>query len=397
MRVAIAGGGLAGPCLAHGLKRAGVDVTLYERDAGPAARTQGYRIHIAPEGTEALRACLPPDLFELVTATSGTPGRAVTILDPRLEVLRRFAFDGPDATDHLSVDRLTLREILLAGLGEDVRYGAAFTRYEELPDGRVRVWFADGTSTEVDLLVGSDGTGSRVRAQLLPQATVTDTGLWAIFGKTPLTAAALELTPPAALDGFSTVVAADGRFMPLAGHRFREHPRDAVVRLMPGRTPPLVPTDGRDYVMWVLGIHGSALGDLDLSALDGEGLRAFTAGRVGDWHPDVAALVRLGDPATVGATRIRSAEPVPRWETGPVTLIGDAIHSMVPSGTGAGVALRDAGLLAGHLERVARGTDTLHRAVADYEAEMLDYGFAAVATALNVARTSDPTSASNAS
>jgi len=389
MRVAIAGGGLAGPCLAHGLRRAGVDVTLYERDAGPAVRTQGYRIHISPEGTDALRACLPPELYELVSATSGLPGSGVTILDPQLDVLRRFAFDPADVGEHLSVDRLTLREILLAGLGGDVRYGAAFSRYEERPDGRVRVHFADGTSTEADLLVGSDGTGSRVRAQLLPHAVVTDTGLWAAFGKTPLTAAAMEFVPAAALDGFSTVVAPDGRFMPLAGHRFREHPRDAAARLLPA----LVPTDGRDYVMWVLGIHGAALGDLDLAALDGEGLRAFTAGRVGDWHPDVAALVRLGDPATVGATRIRSAEPVPRWTTGPVTLVGDAIHSMVPSGTGAGVALRDAGLLAGHLERVARGADTLRRAVADYEAEMLDYGFAAVATAMNVARTSDPTSA----
>ena len=396
MRVAIAGGGLAGPCLAHGLKKAGVDVTLYERDAAPAARMQGYRIHIDPEGTSALRACLPADLFELVTATSGIPGSAVTILDPRLDVLRRFTFEDADGAGHLSVDRLTMREILLAGLGADVRYGAAFSRYEELPDGRVRVWFDDGTSTEADLLVGSDGTGSRVRGQLLPDAVVADTGLWAIFGKTPLTAAALEVTPPAALDGFSTIVAPDGRFMPLAGLRFQENPRNAAARLLPGNTP-LVPADGRDYVMWVLGIPSASLGDLDLTALDGSGLRAFTAGRVGDWHPDVAALVRMGDPATIGATRIRSAEPVARWETGPVTLVGDAIHSMVPSGTGAGVALRDAGLLAGHLVRVARGADTLRRAVADYEAEMLDYGFAAVAAAMNVARTSDPSSALHSS
>ena len=388
LRVAIIGGGLSGPCLAHGLLRAGVDVTLYERDAGAAARTQGYRVHIGPEGTGALRDCLPPDLFELVTATSGVPGSGVTIMDPRLETLRRITFDGPDAPEHISVDRLTMREILMAGLGDRVRYGAAFRTYEELPGGRVRAHFDGHRPVDADLLVAADGTGSRVRRRMLPHAVVADTGLWAIFGKTPLTAEAMAVTPAAALDGFSTVVAADGRFMPLAGHRFREDPRQAAARLLPS----LLPTDTRDYVMWVLSVHGATLDGVDLAGFDGAGLRAFAAGRVADWHPDVAALVRLGDPETVGVTAIRSAEPVPRWETGPVTLIGDAIHAMVPPGTGAGVALRDAGLLSWHLGRVARGEDTLRRAVGDYEAEMLDYGFAAVAAALNATRASGPSS-----
>jgi 2-polyprenyl-6-methoxyphenol hydroxylase-like FAD-dependent oxidoreductase len=389
LRVVIVGGGLAGPCLALGLRRAGVDVTLHERDTGPASRTQGYRIHISPEGTGALRDCLDPDLYDLVTATSGVPGGGVTILGPGLETLRRITFDGPEASEHLSVDRVTLRAIMLTALGDRVRYGAAFTAYDELPNGRVRVRFDDDSSVEADLLVAADGTGSRVRRRLLPDAVVADTGLWTVFGKTPLTTRSLAATPSAALDGFSTVVAPDGRFMPLAGLRFREDPRRAAAKLLPG----MVATDTRDYVMWVLGIHEAALRGTDLAALDGTGLRAFTADRVADWHPDVAELVRLGEPETIGAAPVRSAEPVDRWRTGPVTLIGDAIHSMVPSGTGAGVALRDAGLLAGHLTRVARGEDTLRRAVADYEAEMLDYGFAAVAAAANAGRTSNPVSA----
>jgi 2-polyprenyl-6-methoxyphenol hydroxylase-like FAD-dependent oxidoreductase len=43
LRVAVAGGGL---CLAQGLLKAGVDVTVYERDARLAARRQGYRLHV---------------------------------------------------------------------------------------------------------------------------------------------------------------------------------------------------------------------------------------------------------------------------------------------------------------------------------------------------------------
>ena len=43
LRVAVAGGGLGGLCLAQGLGKAGIDVTVYERDAQLAARRQGYR------------------------------------------------------------------------------------------------------------------------------------------------------------------------------------------------------------------------------------------------------------------------------------------------------------------------------------------------------------------
>lgn len=378
MRVAIVGGGLTGPCLAHGLLRAGIDVTLYERDPAVAARTQGYRIHIGPEGTGALRDCLPPELFELVTATSGVPGGGVTVLGPDLETLHRIGFEGAAAVGHLTVDRLMLRQILMTGLGDRVRYGAAFTRYDALPDGRVRAEFDGHPPVEADLLVAADGPGSRVRRQLLPHAVVTDVGLLAIFGKTPLTEEALARTPAAALDGFSTIVGADARFVPLAAHRFREDPREAAARLMPG----LVPADPRDYVMWVLGMPVDMLGGVDPAHLDGPDLRAFAARHVADVNLDVADLVRMGDPETVGAVPIRTAEPVEPWEAGPVTLIGDAIHCMVPQGNSVGTGLRDAGLLARRLARVAGGTDTLRGAVGAYEAEMLEYGFAAVAESL---------------
>lgn len=377
-RAAIIGGGLTGPCLAHGLLRAGWDVTLYERDADVSARTQGYRIHIGPEGAEALRDCLPAELFELVTATSGVPGNAVTTLGPTLETLNRIAFDDAGAQGHLTVDRLTLREILMTGLGGRVRYGATFRRYEESPDGRVRAEFDGHPPVETDLLIGADGAGSRVRRRLLPHAVVTDTGLRTIFGKTPLTARTLARTPQAALDGFCTVALPDGRWVPLAAHRFRADPRQAAARLL----PELTPADPRDYIMWVLGVHRDTLDGVDVFGLDRPGLHALAAGRVADLHPDVAALVREGDPASVGVAPVRTAERVARWEPGPVTLIGDAIHCMIPTGNSVGTGLRDAGLLTWHLARVARGEDPLRRAVGDYEAEMLDYGFAAVAASL---------------
>src|SRR6185369_15126239 len=101
---------------------------------------------------------------------------------------------------------------------------------------------------------------------------------------------------------------------------------------------------GEDYLMWVVA-GPAAMFPPGLSTLDSTDLWTIAAERIADWHPSLAALVRLGDPKTVHTTTIRTAKPVPPWETIPVTLMGDAIHTMVPQGTSAAVALRDAALL----------------------------------------------------
>jgi 2-polyprenyl-6-methoxyphenol hydroxylase-like FAD-dependent oxidoreductase len=70
-----------------------------------------------------------------------------------------------------------------------------------------------------------------------------------------------------------------------------------------------------------------------------------------------------------------------------VTLLGDAIHAMSPArGSGANTALRDAALLAKELAAAARGDKSVVRAIADYEQEMVDYGFAAVRASAQAAR-----------
>src|SRR3954465_3166252 len=119
MNIVVIGAGLAGPLLAQGLRRAGIDVAVHERTAADEPG-QGYRIHIAPEGELALRACLPPELHEQVRATAGKPGRGWRGLDPQLRVVRDIPVPQPTdeegAGRHLTVDRLTLRRIMLTGV-----------------------------------------------------------------------------------------------------------------------------------------------------------------------------------------------------------------------------------------------------------------------------------------
>jgi salicylate hydroxylase len=96
IHVLVAGGGIGGLALAHGLHRAGVSVAVYERDASPLVRRQGYRIHIDADGGAALRHCLPDPLFRLYLATSNRASSTPRIsgVDHRLREL--FAMDVGD-------------------------------------------------------------------------------------------------------------------------------------------------------------------------------------------------------------------------------------------------------------------------------------------------------------
>ena len=137
--VVIIGGGIGGLCLAHGLKQAGVNATVYERDHAITDRLQGYRVHISPKGSRALHDCLAPALFDTLTATCGRPPRAFRMLTERMQTLISVGgFNEPDGDaveQHRSVSRITLRQVLLAGLDDVIRFGKTFERYEEF--GRV--------------------------------------------------------------------------------------------------------------------------------------------------------------------------------------------------------------------------------------------------------------------
>src|SRR5437667_5116552 len=191
LRVLVIGGGLGGLCLAQGLRKAGVDVDVYERDAGLSVRTQGHRIHIDSRGELALRECLPPRLYDLFLATRGQPSKGVTMLSVvegqlKEAVTQPFPEGGNDEfiTIGSAVDRLTLRQILLAGLEDIVHFNKAFARYEQQVDNRVRAYFTDGSSAIGNVLVAADGVGSRIREQFLPHTRVIETTMRWLGGKT---------------------------------------------------------------------------------------------------------------------------------------------------------------------------------------------------------------------
>ena len=90
MEVIVIGAGTGGLCLAHGLKRAGINVNVYERDRTRADGLQGYRVGINPHGLASLEACLPPELYATFLATCARfPGLSGCALVPAAALARR--------------------------------------------------------------------------------------------------------------------------------------------------------------------------------------------------------------------------------------------------------------------------------------------------------------------
>ncbi len=378
--VLVVGGGIGGLCLAQGLRRAGVPVRVFERDTSPGSRWEGYRIHINPAGARSLHACLPDRLWRAFLATSG-PGGAFGFLTERLGELlvldESLLYPGgaTDPTaDHYAVDRATLRRLLLTGLDDAVRFGSRFERYEQAPGGRVRAVFADGSSATGDVLVGADGSGSRVRRQYLPHARAVDAGVGGLAVKLPLTPDTAGWVPARLRSGMNMVTG--GRSVSLFTSAFRPPAgARAALEAVAGPQPDVHP---QPYLLCALVTTPDRL-PAALADGDPDALRPTLDGLLAGWHPTLRRLLDDADPATRGGVEFRVSVPTPPWPTTRVTVLGDALHTMpATGGLGGNTALRDARLLADRLAAAARGERPLLDALADYERGLRAQGEAAV-------------------
>jgi 2-polyprenyl-6-methoxyphenol hydroxylase-like FAD-dependent oxidoreductase len=193
LKVLIAGAGLGGLALAQMLKNAGIDVHVFERDASPWERSQGYRLHIDADGVGGVSAALPPHLLALFEATSMRALPYTTMVDSDLVLRKRIPIDTYSHTEHhiaagmathVNVDRAILRQILLTGLDEICHYGNPVSSYEADSSG-VTVVLADGRKVTGDVLVGADGIRSAVRQLRAPHAGMMDTGVRCLYGRLP--------------------------------------------------------------------------------------------------------------------------------------------------------------------------------------------------------------------
>jgi 2-polyprenyl-6-methoxyphenol hydroxylase-like FAD-dependent oxidoreductase len=383
-QVLIAGAGIGGLCLAQGLRKAGIAFHVYERDDASHYRLQGYRIRIHSNGLEALRKCLPVDVYDLFEQTCGkSKGGAPVQVDPITGEVRQaqgMPNRGPMGGESRAVDRRVLRDVLLSGLENHISYGKEVVKFSTEKSESVTVWFKDGTSASGTLLVGADGVQSCVRKTYLPNYRPVDTGGRIIFGKTPLTNEIENTVPAGMLRSMSIVRDAES---PIKTVNLFE----SMVFASPDSRPPY-PNLPADYVYWVICLKSDDLSTL-LSPEESHG-RITTGAAVAasqkvaaHWHPSLRKLFELQDNSQTSVLPIYThLPPMPVWESVPtVTLIGDAAHAMPPTGaSGCVTALRDAATLLDMIKE--KGT---RDGVAAYEAAMREYAGSIIELSINAA------------
>ncbi|MBA9065472.1 FAD-dependent monooxygenase [Methylobacterium sp. 092160098-2] len=385
MKIIIIGAGIGGLCLAQHLRASQIEVAVYDRDAGPWDRKQGYRLHLDADGISALKAALPGPLFALFEATSMHPLPYTTIMDTSFAIQRRFQTDDYSKTQHhltdgiaqhLNVNRATLREILLQDLEDVCHWDARLEGYETDETG-VSAIFSDGRTARGTMLVGADGAGSALRRQRAPDAKMMDSGARAIYGRLALSDARRVLPPHALADIFTAAFDTRKLILGVGPVIYPMAPDQAARALLPQAR--LRTQD--DYIGCIIAGRKELFGDDEaaLRAASSDTLQDLASRLLAEWPSGAAKVPRAGEAGSFFYVEMASCIPFDLQPETRVTLLGDAIHTMTPSlGRGANVALRDAGLLRNWIVKHHKGELSCDAALQAYEREMTTYGFEVV-------------------
>lgn len=182
--VGVIGGGVGGLACALSLLQAGFDVHVYERTA--ALSNVGAGIQVSPNASRVLHGLgLAQELARMGVRPVGFHQRrwddGRTLLRAPLGDAVVEAFGFP----YYQLHRADLLAMLRRALPEDRVHLAH--RLVALDDrgARVEVTFANGSTAEVDLLVGADGIHSAVRALVFGEEPPRFTGCAAYRGLVP--------------------------------------------------------------------------------------------------------------------------------------------------------------------------------------------------------------------
>ena len=302
----ICGGGIAGLSSALHLKQKGWTVRIFEKD--PELRTAGVGLNIWPNGVRVLQGL---GLGENYLANAATIDRWWT-LDS--EGAQTSDVDVSVWNDELGAPitgarRVRLNALLASGFDDDeIVYERTAERYEQT-DRDITVFFAEGGHATGDVLLGTDGVGSKIRNYMFGQPQVfTDEGIFRWRGVFECASA-----------GVPTNVQADV-FGP-NGH------------------VGWIPID-ETHAYW----YGSLDG---LTTFD-----AFYASCGGWTNTPVPRILDVSEPASVmGREVVHFRNHLPRWTDGRAVLVGDSAHPMYPGmAQGANQALIDGQTLARHLD-----------------------------------------------
>jgi len=348
VRVAIAGGGIGGMALALSLHDAGIrDVDVYE--SAPGVQELGVGINVLPHATRELTEL---GLLDELGAVA-IPTAELVYYSTRGQLVWReprgiaAGYRWPQFSIHRGTLLRVLHRAVVERLGhERVHHGQHLSRVGQNAD---RVWadFRDRATgklrshVKADVLVGCDGIHSVVRRAFFPnEGPPSWNGITMWRGVT---------------EGAPFL---SGRTMIMAGHTGRR----VIVYPISRRHE----AEGRALINWVAAFKNASdrpmpKQDWDHTARLDEVLEPFES-FVFDFL-DVPALIRGA--RTIYQYPMVDRDPLPTWNFGRVTLLGDAAHPMHPVGSnGASQAILDARVLARELAR----QPSVEAAVAAYDA-----------------------------
>ena len=325
LKIGIVGAGIGGLAAANALHQAGHDVVVFEQSR--QFLRVGADINLTPNAVRALDG-LGAGIAQAVRASAARPTHRISRTWDTGEETSRLSM-GDEAERKYGAPQLTIhRADLLAALAdafpaERVRFGKRAQSIEARADGGVAIRFTDDSeATQLDVLIGADGIHSVVRNAMFGAESPRFTGVVA----------------------FRAVVPTE---------RVKDVPNIQAFTKWWGATPesqivtfPL--NQGRDTFIFATTAQDSWHEESWTTPGSVDELRGFYA----DFHPDARALLDACD--SVLKTALYERDPLTAWSLGPMTLVGDACHPMMPfMAQGAGMAIEDGVVLARNLAGVA--------------------------------------------
>jgi salicylate hydroxylase len=332
LRVAIIGGGIAGSSTAVALKSKGIRADVYEQ--APEFTEVGAGIGVRPPSVRAINKWGLKEDLEKVSAES----RYMEIIAGDDQVLIRETF--PVLTDDKSeaytrlIHRADLLDTLIAHIPADQLH--LNHRVTEVIDhgDYAEVKFENGKTIEADIVVAADGIHSPIRRQVLGnQQKPVYSGYLAHRALIPYEDA---LGMHSEENELRIYVDGDNSFylLPI------EHRRQVSVDItVPGEFA-LRPELTKEQIM--------------------DSMKGF-----GPTLQKIVENIKLED---IVSRPLSDLEPMDKWTTNTVTLIGDSAHAMLHNqGQGANMAIQDADVLAEAIAEAVAGTVTVAEALQKYE------------------------------